>query len=161
MFRLCQTARPRPCREVKLKLEAIGTFWMVPSCSQKVSWLPRWVRIAELLLHIRESTNWHSHSPVKNPSNANRKKYGGKIEGPFFLLLPSHPGTVCSADYRHCGSTGGRLFRTCRSCRTCYSSHHLQRAEGKVPPGYHVSLLLEGISISAMTECLLCSWKRL
>ena len=75
-------------------------------------------------IQIRESTNWHGHSAVKDPSNANRRKWERKIEGPFFHPPPSNPGPVCSADYRHRGSTNGRLFRTCRSCRTCYSSHH-------------------------------------
>lgn len=107
MFRLCQTAKAHPCGEVKLKLEATGTFWMTPYCSCKVSQVPRWVWTAEYYLYmrwkcngiqIRESTNWYAHSPLKDLGNANRRKYERKIEGFFFLLFPPYPSNPGSTD---------------------------------------------------------------
>lgn len=134
MFRLCQTANAHPCGEVKLKLEATGTFWMTPYCSCKVSQVPRWVWTAEYYLYmrwkcngiqIRESTNWYAHSPLKDLGNANRRKCERKIEGFFFLLSPPYPSNPGSTDHRHCGSTDRRLFRTWMSYRTFYYSPHL------------------------------------
>lgn len=73
------------------------------------------------VIPVRESTTWHGHFPVNDPSNANRRKCEGKIEDPVFLLPISNHGTICSADHRHSGSRDGSFFGT---CRICYSSHH-------------------------------------
>lgn len=98
MLHLCQTAKAQPCGEVRLKLEAIGTFWMGPSCSQKVSWAPRRVRTAECYqsylrcqhsdTEIMQFTHWHGNSPVKGLSSATMGKWEGKIEGPCFTCPP-------------------------------------------------------------------------
>lgn len=156
MLRLCQTAKAQPCGEVKLKLEAIGTFWMAPSCSQKVFWAPGWVRIAECYqcyqylrckhsdIQIMEFTNWHGHSPVKDPSNAPKRKCERKTESPFFHLPRSNHGTVCTESTdtvaAQMGGCSGLAGFAWLAIALIVLSH---KVVGQVSPRYHMSLLLE------------------
>lgn len=170
MLKLCQTAKAQPCGEVKLKLEAMGTFWMAPSCSQKVSCAPRWVRIAGCYQSCQylsckhsdtetmEFTNWHGNSPVKDLSNATRRKWEGKLEGPSFtchleimVLFALRSQTL----WQH----GWEAVQHCRLCRICFSPHCFLTQDRRTSvPTLPCIPVIRGTS--AMTESLSSNWKR-
>lgn len=106
-------------------------------------------------IQIRDCTHWCSHSPVKDQSNANRRKCEGI--SPFSCLC--NGGTVCSADFtwqHRLGGGSGPVGRVLFLPLLIHTGHKEKCLPITTHPCYkNVS------SIFAVRQCFSSSWERL